>query len=82
MNRRNEYEPPFTGHPARAVATVPTEMYLNGIKLIFFFATHALPDTSYSYSKRKLDALISQIYFWNKILHKPYCFTVHFVESL
>jgi len=33
-----------------------------------------------SYSKTKLDALISEIYFWNKILHVSGSSSVHHQE--
>jgi len=33
-----------------------------------------------SYNKAKLDALSSQIYFWNKILRVSHCFSIHHQE--
>jgi len=35
----------------------------------------------YSYNKNQRDALISQIYFWNRTLHVSDRFTVHHQES-
>jgi hypothetical protein len=35
----------------------------------------------YSYNKTKRDALISQIYFWNRTLHVSDRFCVHHQES-
>jgi len=35
----------------------------------------------YSYNKSQRDALISQIYFWNRILHVSDSFSVHHQES-
>jgi hypothetical protein len=35
----------------------------------------------YSYNKNQLDALFSQIYFWNRSLHVSDRFSVHHQES-
>jgi len=35
----------------------------------------------YSYNKNQRDALISQIYFWNRTLHVSDRFSVHHQES-